>query len=186
MKKLTSIVLVLSLVMCLFAGCSSTKPAETTAAAAPAGTETAAAAETLKSNEPIVIGLLDAFSGDRAMNGEYTREGAEMFLEDINAAGGVLGRPVTIVYEDDQGAEASATNAYQKLVSENDICATVLNKYSSVVLAMEPFVADEEIPAICSGSSVKLEASTNEWLLSTRRSDTGSGVSIDIIKRFKT
>ena len=118
MKKLTSIVLVLSLVMCLFAGCSSTKPAETTAAAAPAGTETAAAAETLKSNEPIVIGLLDAFSGDRAMNGEYTREGAEMFLEDINAAGGVLGRPVTIVYEDDQGAEASATNAYQKLVSE--------------------------------------------------------------------
>ena len=145
MKKLTSIVLVLSLVMCLFAGCSSTKPAETTAAAAPAGTETAAAAETLKSNEPIVIGLLDAFSGDRAMNGEYTREGAEMFLEDINAAGGVLGRPVTIVYEDDQGAEASATNAYQKLVSENDICATVLNKYSSVVLAMEPFVADEEI-----------------------------------------
>ena len=178
MKKLTSIVLVLSLVMCLFAGCSSTKPAETTAAAAPAGTETAAAAETLKSNEPIVIGLLDAFSGDRAMNGEYTREGAEMFLEDINAAGGVLGRPVTIVYEDDQGAEASATNAYQKLVSENDVCATVLNKYSSVVLAMEPFVADEEIPAICSGSSVKLEASTNEWLLSTRRSDTGSGVSI--------
>lgn len=72
MKKLTSIVLVLSLVMCLFAGCSSTKPAETTAAAAPAGTETAAAAETLKSDEPIVIGLLDAFSGDRAMNGEYT------------------------------------------------------------------------------------------------------------------
>ena len=178
MKKLTSIVLVLSLVMCLFAGCSSTKPAETTAAAAPAGTETAAAAETLKSNEPIVIGLLDAFSGDSAMKGEYTREGAEMFLEDINAAGGVLGRPVTIVYEDDQGAEASATNAYQKLVSENDVCATVLNKYSSVVLAMEPFVADEEIPAICSGSSVKLEASTNEWLLSTRRSDTGSGVSI--------
>lgn len=178
MKKLTSIVLVLSLVMCLFAGCSSTKPAETTAVAAPAGTETAAAAETLKSDEPIVIGLLDAFSGDRAMNGEYTREGAEMFLEDINAAGGVLGRPVTIVYEDDQGAEASATNAYQKLVSENDVCATVLNKYSSVVLAMEPFVADEEIPAICSGSSVKLEASTNEWLLSTRRSDTGSGVSI--------
>jgi len=36
MKKLTSIVLVLSLVMCLFAGCSSTKPAETTAVAAPA------------------------------------------------------------------------------------------------------------------------------------------------------
>lgn len=175
MKKFISIALVLSLVLCLFAGCSSAKPAETTVAPG-----AAAAEEAVVNTDPIVIGLLDAFSGDRAMNGEYTKEGAEMFLEDINAAGGVMGRTVTIIYEDDQGAEASATNAYQKLVAENDVCATVLNKYSSVVLAMEPFVADEEIPAICSGSSVKLEASTNEWLLSTRRSDTGSGVSIGL------
>lgn len=181
MKKLLSILLALSLVACMFAGCSGEKPAESagTTATQAAGTPAAETTEAPSASaEPIVIGLLDAFSGDRAMNGEYTREGAEMFLEDINAAGGVLGRPVTIIYEDDQGAEASATNAYQKLVSENEVCATVLNKYSSVVLAMEPFVADEQIPAICSGSSVKLEASTNEWLLSTRRSDTGSGVSI--------
>lgn len=133
---------------------------------------------TSNSSEPILIGLLDAFSGEKASNGEYTKEGAELFLKEINAKGGVLGRPVKIIYEDDQGNETVATNAYQKLVSQNDVCATVLNKYSSVVLAMSDFVEEAEIPAICSGSSTNIEKSTNPYLYSTRRSDSGSGVTL--------
>lgn len=179
MKKYLAMFLALALTVSM-AACGSAQPSASAETQKPDET-TAAQTDgtaTLDEKNPIVIGLLDAFSGDRAMNGDYTREGAELFLKDINDAGGVLGRKVTIVYEDDQGAEASATNAYQKLVSENELCATVLNKYSSLVLAMEPFVADEKLPAICSGSSVKLEASTNPYLLSTRKSDTGSGVTI--------
>lgn len=74
-------------------------------------------------------------------------------MEYINANGGVMGRAIELVYEDDQGAEAAATNAFQKITSEYDLAAICLNKYSSVVLAMEQFVADEGIPAICCGSS---------------------------------
>ena len=159
MKKI--IVLLLSVLMVLlFAGCSNNGGGET-------------------EKEPVLIGLTDAFTGDRAGNGDYTKEGAEMFLEDINGKGGVLGREVKIVYEDDQGNETAAVNAYQKLILENEkLCATVLNKYSGVVLAMEPYVADAKIPAICSGSNVKIEASTNEYLYSTRRSDYGSGMTM--------
>lgn len=132
-----------------------------------------------ESKEVIKIGLTDAFTGDRAGNGDYTKEGAQLFLEDINSKGGVLGREVQIVYEDDQGNETAAVNAYQKLILENDdLCATVLNKYSGVVLAMEPYVADAKIPAICSGSNVKIEASDNKYLYSTRRSDYGSGITM--------
>lgn len=67
-------------------------------------------------------------------------------MEYINANGGVMGRAIELVYEDDQGAEAAATNAFQKITSEYDLAAICLNKYSSVVLAMEQFVADEGIP----------------------------------------
>lgn len=165
MKKFFSILLILSMVLLLSAcGNNGTKESEGPAE--------------IEKKEPIFIGLLDAFSGDRASNGEYTKEGAEMFLAEINAKGGVLGREVKIIYEDDQGNETAATNAYQKLVSQNDVCATVLNKYSSVVLAMSDFVAKEKIPAICSGSSVNIEKSDNNYLYSTRRSDSGSGVTV--------
>ena len=60
----------------------------------------------------------------------------------------------------------------------HDLAAICLNKISSMVLAMEQFVADEGIPAICCGSSVSLEASSTYNLYSTRKSDSGSGVTI--------
>lgn len=180
MKKLFAILLVVTL---LFTVCACGKQA-TPGGSSPSTTPSASPGTSTNDNktpvstEPILIGLLDAFSGERASNGEYTKEGAEMFLEEINAKGGVLGRPVKIIYEDDQGNETVATNAYQKLVSQNDVCATVLNKYSSVVLAMSDFVEEAEIPGICSGSSVNIEKSTNPYLYSTRKSDSGSGVTL--------
>lgn len=180
MKKVLALLLVAVMAMSVAACSSNATPAAADnpapASAAPAGADQPA--EDPVNTEPIYIGLTDAFSGERAINGEYTKEGAELFLSEINAAGGVLGREVVVVYEDDQGTEAAATNAYQKLISETDVCATILNKYSSSVLAVEQFVAESEIPAICSGSSVKLEALENPYLLSTRRSDSGSGLTI--------
>ena len=130
------------------------------------------------SSDPIYIGVIDAFTGDKASNGEYSKEGADMAMNEINEAGGVMGREVVLVYEDDQGTEAGGTNAFQKIVSENDLAAVCLNKYSSMVLAMEQFVAAEGIPAICCGSSVNIESSTTPNLFSTRKSDSGSGVTI--------
>jgi len=131
--------------------------------------------ETSSAETPILIGVSDAFSGDKASNGDYVREGVEMFLEHINAQGGVLGRSVEVVYVDDQGLETVATNAFQKLVLENDVCGVVLGKYSSLTLAVEPFILEEKIPAISSGSNSKVAASTNPYLFSTRRSDNDSG-----------
>ena len=64
------------------------------------------------------------------------------------------------------------------ILENEDLTAVVLNKYSSVVLAMEPYVVDSKIPAICSGSNVKIEQSTNPYLYSTRRSDYGSGATM--------
>ena len=99
--------------------------------------------------DPIYIGVLDAFTGDRASSGDYAKEGADLAMEHINAKGGVLGRKLELIYEDDQGNESAATNAFQKITAEHDLAAVCLSKYSSIVLAMEQFVADEGIPAIC-------------------------------------
>ena len=71
--------------------------------------------DSLDTSNPIYIGVLDAFTGDRASNGEYSKEGADLAMAHINAAGGVMGRAIEIVYEDDQGNETAATNAFQKI-----------------------------------------------------------------------
>lgn len=168
MKKLIALLLALVMVFSL-AACGAEKGGETSED--PIQNE-----ETSK--DPIKIGVLDAFTGDRASNGEYSKEGADLAMKHINEAGGVLGRQIELVYEDDQGNETVATNAFQKITSEHDLAAICLNKYSSVVLAMEQFVAEEGIPAIACGSSVKIEASTTPNLFSSRRSDSGSGVTI--------
>ena len=157
MKKLFAILLVVVMVFAL-AACGEKEP---------------------ENKDPIIIGVLDAFTGDRANNGTYVQEGTQMLVEKINAEGGLLGRELQVVYGDDQGNETAATNAYQKLVAENELAGTVLNKYSSVVLAMADFVADEQLPAICAGSSVKLDAlEGNNYLYSVRKSDYGQATSI--------
>ncbi|MDD5954740.1 MAG: ABC transporter substrate-binding protein [Firmicutes bacterium] len=180
MKKLIAIVLAITMLLSLTAcGGSGDKPAttnETPTTNVPVDTTDTEVG--LDYDNPVYIGVLDAFSGDRASNGEYSKQGADMAMEYINANGGVMGRAVELIYEDDQGTEAACTNAFQKIVSEYDLAAICLNKYSSMVLAMEQFVAEEGIPSICCGSSVKIEASETPNLFSSRRSDSGSGVTI--------
>lgn len=174
MKKLLALLLALVMVLSLTACGGNEAPAATEAPKADAPAATEAPVNT----DPIKIGVLDAFTGDRASNGEYSKEGADLAMKHINEAGGVMGRMIELVYEDDQGNETVATNAFQKITSEHDLAAICLNKYSSVVLAMEQFVAEEGIPAIACGSSVKIEASSTPNLFSSRRSDSGSGVTI--------
>lgn len=166
MKKILALILVLCMGLSL-AACGKTEDPDSNGGN-----------DGLDTDNPIYIGLLDAMTGDRAMSGMYAKEGAEMFVEYINANGGVLGRELVVVYEDDQGNETMATNAFQKITSEYELSAIVLNKYSSVVLAMEEFLREEEIPGICCGSSVKIADSTNPWLYSTRKSDYGAGESV--------
>lgn len=165
MKKVLAICLALVMTLSLVA-CGSGKD------------DPSGASGNLDTKNPITIGVIDAFTGERATNGEYVKEACEMFLDHINSSGGVLGRKVEIVYEDDQGKEAVGANAYQKIVSENDLCATVSGKYSSVVLAQESFIAEEKLPAVCSGSSVKIDTSTCDYLYSVRKSDSSQGVTI--------
>lgn len=193
MKRIIALLLALLMAFSLIACNSGTKPdaSEPSDSSKPADPATApadadkpaadgdkAAEGSVNFDDPIYIGVLDAFTGDKASNGEYSKEGADLAMKHINENGGVMGRAIEIVYEDDQGNETAATNAFQKIVSQYDLAAVCLNKFSSVVLAMEQFVAEEGLPAICCGSSVRLEGSETSNLYSTRKSDSGSGVTI--------
>lgn len=177
MKKVVALLLTFLLIVGL-AGCNpggGSSSGDTSSGGSDSSGESSGGAD---SSDPITIGVIDAFTGERATNGEYVREACEMFLDHINSEGGVLGREVQIVYEDDQGKEATGANAYQKIVAENDLSGIVLGKYSSVVLAQESFISESQIPSVCSGSSVNIDSSSCDYLYSVRKSDAGQGVTI--------
>jgi branched-chain amino acid transport system substrate-binding protein len=68
--------------------------------------------------QPIKLGVAGPHSGDLASYGIPTVRAAELVVEDINAQGGVLGRPVELLVEDDVCKPEVATNTATKLVSD--------------------------------------------------------------------
>ena len=64
---------------------------------------------------PIKIGILSAFSGTYAGIGQQNRWAHEMAAREINAAGGILGRKIELVFEDEEANPAVATQKAEKL-----------------------------------------------------------------------
>ncbi|MBI2175437.1 MAG: ABC transporter substrate-binding protein [Parcubacteria group bacterium] len=66
---------------------------------------------------PIKIGFIGPLTGDAASIGENARAAVEIAVEEVNAAGGINGRPLEVIYEDGQCNGAVASNAANKLIN---------------------------------------------------------------------
>src|SRR5215213_829164 len=68
--------------------------------------------------EAIEIGSLVALTGDLAGSGKDNTEAAALAVEQINAAGGVLGRPLKLIVEDDKTTVEGARTGYTTLINK--------------------------------------------------------------------
>jgi len=90
---------------------------------------------------PIKIGLPTVLSGGNAQYGTQAKRACELFGKEINAKGGVLGRPLEFIYEDTGGDPATAVRKAQKLVEKDGVkilTATVLSSEALAVSAKCP------------------------------------------------
>lgn len=117
--------------------------------------------------EPIRLGVVTTLSGSNSGHGEYAKEGAELAKEEINAAGGVMGRPIEIVYEDNGETEQSYVNAAVKALSSDDVVGIFSNGFSSQVQLVCPEVQNYEIPFIggCSSHALLEQGFDYFWML---------------------
>lgn len=99
--------------------------------------------------DPIKLGVGGAHSGELASYGQPTLNGAMLVVDDYNARGGILGRPIEIIAQDDQCKPEIATNAATRLISDKvdvvlgHICTgattAVLPLYTNArIIAMSP------------------------------------------------
>ncbi|MBO5137894.1 MAG: ABC transporter substrate-binding protein [Spirochaetaceae bacterium] len=78
----------------------------------------------------IKIGGIFPLSGDVAVYGTECRNGIELAISEINAAGGVNGKQIVLVGEDDEGNPEKSVNAYKKLVTK-DKCDVIIGSLTS-------------------------------------------------------
>ncbi len=120
--------------------------------------------------DPIVIGLVDEVTGPQAEAGVLTAHGARLAVEEINAAGGILGRQVGLQIEDNQSTNPGTVLAYSKLVSQK-VAAVLGPLRSTQVQAASPTIAKAKIPAVIGGSDPSLTRVNNPWIFRARPND---------------
>ncbi len=94
------------------------------------------------------IGVVSSFTGPQAAFGQAHKNGYTLALADLNAKGGVLGKPIELVYYDDQGRPDQAVQGVAKLVDQDHV-PVILGAYTSEnTRAMIPAVTQREVPLL--------------------------------------
>lgn len=105
-------------------------------------------APTPTSPGPIRIGVVAPISGSLAKFGQAHLQGYDIALQEINAAGGVLGRPIKLIFEDDGSTPKAAATAVEKLATEDQV-PLIMGAYSSSATLLAAGMAERhQVPLI--------------------------------------
>lgn len=95
MKKVLALVLVACMAAAMFAGCGGKSDSDT-----------------------IKVGMLGPYTGDYAVYGLAVRNGAQLYIDQLNEQGGINGKQIEVIAYDNKGDSAEAVTAFNKLVDE--------------------------------------------------------------------
>ncbi len=98
--------------------------------------------------EPIKIGFIGPLTGDLANVGQNAKAAVEIAVEEVNVAGGINGRPVEVIYEDDTCAGPEGVTAATKLVNVDKVSAILGSACSPAMLAFAPIAETAKIPTL--------------------------------------
>lgn len=101
----------------------------------------------------IKVGVFGDLTGQTSSFGQSTRNGAQMAADEINAAGGINGRQIQLVIEDDQGETGKAETVVAKLINQDQVRALIGEVASSISIAAAPHAQRGKVPMISPSST---------------------------------
>lgn len=167
MKRVLSILLIALMVFSL-TSCTQQKTTETTE---PAKEESGF-------DGKVYVGVIAARTGQAVLYGDMTLHAAEAAASQINASGGILGKEVVLVVEDEIDTLQTSVNATAKLLENKELACILGSQYSSRVLSTIDVINDGAIPYFTFGSSKALLDANCEWLWMMRVADSFTGIGI--------
>src|SRR3954463_16258869 len=98
--------------------------------------------------DPIKIGVSGPFTGGSSSMGVSMRDGVKLAVDEINKAGGVLGRPLQVIERDDEARNELGVQIAQELINKERVAATLGFINTGVAQAAQRFYQEAEIPVI--------------------------------------
>jgi branched-chain amino acid transport system substrate-binding protein len=98
--------------------------------------------------DPIKIGVAGPFTGGSSSMGVSMRDGVRLAADEINKAGGVLGRQLLLVERDDEAKNERGVQIAQELINKEKVVATVGYINTGVALASQRFYQEAKIPVM--------------------------------------
>ena len=142
-----------------------------TAAGLFAGLAAAFAAPGAQAQEPIRIGAFLAVTGPAAFLGDPEQKTLELYIEKLNAAGGVLGRKLALVSYDTAGDAEKARTFAKRLIEQDKVDLIVGGTTTGETMAVVPMVEQAEIPFISLAGAVVIVEPVKKWVFKTPHTD---------------
>lgn len=101
----------------------------------------------------ILIGEYGSLTGTTATFGQSTHKGLQLAVDETNGAGGVLGKKIKLLTEDDQSKPEEAATAVTKLITRDNVIAIIGEVASSRSLASAPICQQYKIPMVSPAST---------------------------------
>lgn len=117
--------------------------------------------------EPIRIGEYASITGKEASLGQSSHNGTLMAIDDLNTAGGVLGRPLLLLTEDTQSKPGESATAAKKLISRDKVVALLGEVASSRSLEAAPVAQALKVPMISPASTNPKVTETGNYIFRT-------------------
>lgn len=119
----------------------------------------------------IKIGSVLSVSGPASFLGDPEKKTLEMYVDEINAKGGVNGQKLQLVIYDDAGNADNARTFATRLVEEDKIVAMVGGSTTGATLAMIPVFEDAKIPFISLAGAIQIVEPVRKWVFKTPHTD---------------
>jgi branched-chain amino acid transport system substrate-binding protein len=115
--------------------------------------------------QTIKIGVNEPLTGPFAASGTYVVNGAKIAADEINAKGGLLGKKVELVIEDNKSNPTEAAAVAEKLITEDKVPVMMGAWGSSLTLAVMPKLMQYKVPMVVeTSSSSKITTSGNPYI----------------------
>ncbi len=121
--------------------------------------------------DPIKIGVVSTLTGPYAEWGTFQVNGLKLALEDIQKAGGILGRQVELRIEDNASTNPGTVLSFTKLFTDPDIKGIVGPIASTQIQAASPAIAKAGVPTMIGGTDPSLTRIDNKWVFRARPND---------------
>jgi len=128
-------------------------------------------AGTAVAQEPIKIGSFLSVTGGASFLGDPEKKTLELYVDKINAAGGVLGRKLQLIVYDTGGSAEKARTFAKRLIDEDKVDVIVGGSLTGSTMAVVPLVEAAQIPFISLAGAVDIVEPVKKWVFKTPQTD---------------